>query len=94
MLDENARSPLDDRTDLNLSYFYYSANNYTDNSEFGLPLGAEGHEHAVTAAITRRLTKNIRLTCKYGYYNYADGTYGGNRDFESHGIYSSLQYRF
>ena len=32
---------LDDKTDLNLGYFYYQADNYQNNSEFGLPLGAE-----------------------------------------------------
>jgi hypothetical protein len=85
---------LDDKTDLNVGYFYYQADNFDDNSAYGLPLGAEGHEHGVTAALVRRLTKNLRLTCRYAYYQYDDGTYGGNRDYQAHGIYSSLQYRF
>jgi hypothetical protein len=85
---------LDDKTDLNIGYFYYQADNYQDNSEFGLPLGADGSEHGVTATLVRRLTKNLRLTCKYGYYQYEDGTYGGNRDYDAHVLYSSLQYRF
>jgi hypothetical protein len=85
---------LDDKTDLNIGYFYYQADNYQDNSAYGLPLGAEGHEHGVTATLVRRLSKNLRLTCKYGYYQYDDGTYGGNRDYDAHVLYSSLQYRF
>ena len=85
---------LDDKTDLNIGYFYYQADNYQDNSEFGLPLGASGTEHGVTATLVRRLSKNLRLTCKYGYYQYDDGTYGGNRDYDAHVLYSSLQYRF
>jgi hypothetical protein len=85
---------LNDKTDLNLGYFYYQADNYEDNSAFGLPLGTSGHEHGVNATLVRRISKNIRLTCKYGYYLYEDGTYGGNRDYDSHVVYSSLQYRF
>jgi hypothetical protein len=85
---------LDDKTDLNVGYFYYQADNYQDNSEYGLPLGASGQEHGVTATLVRRLSKNLRLTCKYGYYQYDDGTYGGNRDYSAHVLYSSLQYRF
>jgi hypothetical protein len=57
-------------------------------------LGADGSEHGVTATLVRRLSKNLRLTCKYGYYQYDDGTYGGNRDYDAHVLYSSLQYRF
>ena len=85
---------LDDKTDLNVGYFYYQADNYQDNSAFGLPLGAAGQEHGVTATLVRRISKNLRLTCKYGYYQYDDGTYGGNRDYDAHVVYSSLQYRF
>jgi hypothetical protein len=85
---------LNDKTDLNIGYFYYQADNYEDNSAFGLPLGASGQEHGVNATVVRRISKNLRLTCKYGYYLYDDGTYGGNRDYDAHVVYSSLQYRF
>jgi len=85
---------LDDKTDLNVGYFYYEADNYQDNSSFGLPLGAGGHEHGVTATLVRRLSKNVRLSLKYGYYAYEDETYGGNRDYTANVVYTSLQYRF
>jgi hypothetical protein len=85
---------LDNKTDLNLGYFYYRADNYEDNSEAGLPLGISEEEHGITATITRRLTKNLRLRLKYGYYNFDEDTFGGNRNYDSHFVYSSLQYRF
>ena len=85
---------LDDKTDLNLGYFYYNADNFQDNSSFGLPLGAGGQEHGVNATLTRRLTKNLRLSLRYGYYHYEDQTYGGNQDYYAHVIYTSLRYRF
>jgi hypothetical protein len=85
---------LDDKTDLNLGYFYYQAQDYQDNSSFGLPLGAAGIEHGVNATLTRRLTKNLRLSLRYGYYHYDDDAFGGNQDFFGHVIYTSLRYRF
>ena len=85
---------LDDKTDFRLAYFYYRADDYQDNSTVGLPYGAGGQEHAVTATLIRRLSQRIRLTLRYGFFHYTDDTFGGNRDFDSHLVYSSLQYRF
>lgn len=85
---------IDNKTDLNLSYFYYLADDYQDNSNVGLPLGAGGQEHGVNATLTRRLTKNLRLSVRYGYYHYDDETFGGHQDFFAHVIYTSLRYRF
>jgi len=85
---------LDDKTDLNVSYFYYLADNYQDNSAAGLPLGAGAEEHGVNATLTRRLTKHLRLSVRYGYYTYNDDTFGGNQDFHAHVIYTCLRYRF
>jgi len=85
---------LDDKTDLNLNYFYYLADNYQDNSNVGPPLGAGAEEHGINATLTRRLTKNLRLSVRYGYYQYNDQTFGGNQDFHAHLLYTSLRYRF
>jgi hypothetical protein len=85
---------LDDKTDLKLGYFFYRANDYQNNSAYGVPYGAGGEEQAVTATIVRRLSKNVRLTVRYGFFHYTDELYGGNRDFNSQMVYSSIQYRF
>lgn len=85
---------LNEKTDLNLGYFFYQADNFQDNFAFGLPLGASAEEHGVTAALVRRISKNLRLTLKYAYYHYDDGTFGGHQDFYAHMLYSSLRYRF
>jgi hypothetical protein len=85
---------LDDRTDLKVSYFYYQADNYQNNSLYGVPYGAGEEQHSITATLTRRITKNIRWALKYGYSHYTDQTFGGHRDFDAHLVYSSLQYRF
>jgi len=93
-LNFNAGLVLDAKTDLNIGYFYYRADDYQDNSTFGVPYGAGAEEHGVTATITRRLSPRLRLNLKYGYYHYTDALYGGNNNYEAHLVYSSLQYRF
>jgi hypothetical protein len=85
---------VDDKTDLNLSYLYYVSGDYVNNSPLGVPYGAGSEEHAITATWTRRMSKNIRLAVKYGYFRYADATYGGNRDFGANLISATLRYQF
>jgi hypothetical protein len=90
----NSTVVLDNKTDLNVGYFYYQSDDYLDNSDVGLPLGAEATEHGVTATITRRLTQSLRLNLRYGFFHYEDTPSGGNDDYEAHVLFSSLQYRF
>ncbi len=93
---------LNDKTDLNVSYFYYHADNYdpqvlapaADGLAAGIPYGAGAREHGVTASLVRRISKNVRLTLRYGYYAYDDVTFGGHRDYRAHVLSSSLRYRF
>jgi len=93
-LNLNAGFVVDDRTDLNVGYFYYRADDYENNSDYGVPYGSGAEEHGITAMITRRLTDHLRVNVKYGYFHYTDELYGGNNDYDSHLVYTSLQYRF
>ncbi len=85
---------LDDKTDLNVGYFFYQADDYTDNSSAGVPLGTGSEEQSVTATLTRRLSAHMRLNLKYAFTHYTDWASGGNNDFDGHLVYASLQYRF
>lgn len=85
---------LDNKTDLALDYFYYQAGDYVNDSPGGVPLGAGSREDAVTATLTRRINSHVRVSLKYGYYNYADALYGGNSNFQANTIMASMQYRF
>jgi hypothetical protein len=85
---------LDDRTDLKVSFFYYQADNYQDNSLYGVPYGAGEEEYAITATVTRRINRHLRVALKYGYSHYKDQLYGGHRDFDAQLVYASMQYRF
>jgi hypothetical protein len=85
---------LDNKTDLQAHYFYYRANNYSDNSTVGLPYGDGAQEHGVTVGLVRRISDHVRLTLKYGYFNTRDDTAGGHLNYDAHWVYSGLQYRF
>jgi outer membrane protein assembly factor BamA len=85
---------VDNKTDLNVAYFYYRADDYQDNSNAGLAVGTGAYEHGVSATLTRRITRNLKASLKYGYYNYEDAASGGFNNFEAHLIFASLQYRF
>jgi hypothetical protein len=85
---------VDDKTDLNVAYFYYRADDYQNNSPAGVALGAGAHENGVNAALTRRITKNLRASLKYGFYDYVDEASGGFNSFKANLIFATLQYRF
>jgi peptidoglycan hydrolase-like protein with peptidoglycan-binding domain len=85
---------LDDKTDLNVSYFYYQADDYYNNSLEGVPYGAGAQEHCITATLTRRISDRIRLSLKYGYFRCLDAAAGGNADFGANLVYATFRYRF
>ena len=59
---------LDDKTDLKLNFFYYLADDYQNNSLDGVPYGSGEDTYAITATLTRRITRNIRWSLKYGLF--------------------------
>ena len=89
----NSAVVLDDKTDLNLTYLYYQASDYNNNSADGLPLGAGAQEHTVTAGITRRINPHLRVNVKCAYSQYNDWASGGNNNTTAEMVYTSLQYR-
>jgi hypothetical protein len=90
----NSDFVLDNKTDLNLGYFYYRAADGQNNIVDGVPLGTDNEEHSVTAALSRRITKNLRLNLKYAFTHSEDAASGGNFNYDAHVIFASLQYRF
>ena len=90
----NSGLVLDDKTDLNLGYTFYRADNFTDNTPIGVPYGSGAEEHGISTTLTRRINKNLRASLRYGYYNYSDESAGGHRDYSAHVVFTGLQYRF
>jgi len=85
---------IDDKTDMYADYYFYCANDYFKNAVVAMPYGMGATEHAVSATVTRKLSKNMRLLLKYGYFNYRDVTSGGHNNYQAHSLFSSLQIRF
>jgi hypothetical protein len=85
---------LNQKTDLHADYTFYRADDYLKNVRVALPYGIGATEHTVSVSISRQLAKNVRLTVKYAYFNYADETFGGHNNYEAHSVFSSLQFRF
>ena len=90
----NSAVVLDDKTDLNLTYLYYQASDFNNNSSYGLPLGAGADSHTVTAGLTRRISPHLRVSVKCAYSQYNDWASGGNNNNTAELVYTSLQYRF
>jgi hypothetical protein len=85
---------IDDKTDFFADYYFYCANDYYKNAAVAVPYGEGATESAVTATITRQLSRRTRLTLKYGFYDYRDVTSGGHNNYRAHSLFSSLQFRF
>jgi hypothetical protein len=85
---------IDDKTDFYADYYFYCANDYLKNAAVAVPYGLGATEQAVSATVTRKLNKNMRLQLKYGYFNYRDVTSGGHNNYRAHSLFSSLQIRF
>ena len=85
---------LDEKTDLQLQYNYYRANDYVNNALYSQPFGTDTEEQSVTATLTRQITKAIKVSLKYGFFRNQDQTSGGNNNYDAHLIYATMQYRF
>lgn len=85
---------LDDRTDLNLGYYYYRAADGQNTLVNGLPLGTDAEQNSISATLTRRINKHLRWNLKYAFTHYDDFASGGAYNFDAHLVYTSLQYRF
>jgi hypothetical protein len=90
----NAGLVLDQKTDLNLGYFYYRADDYQNIFANGVPYGAGATEHSATASLTRRLNEHVRLNLRYAFTHYEDTPSFGRFNFDAHVIFASMQYRF
>jgi hypothetical protein len=90
----NAGFVLDEKTDLNLGYYFYRAADGQNTLVNGLPLGTDALEHSVMATLTRRITPHLRWNLKYGFTHYDDFASAGAYNFKAQVVYTSLQYRF
>jgi len=85
---------IDAKTEIRGDFTYYSANNYQNNAQYGVPYNAGGWQYTFSASISRQITRNISLSLKYYFDNYHDQLSGGNNNYTAQMIATGLQMRF
>ena len=85
---------IDDKTDIDAEYTYSEADNYEGVNTASIPYGASYQEHRVIVTLTRRISENLRVLARYGYFTNDDQTYGGYDDYTAQLVWGSVQYRF
>ncbi len=85
---------VDDKTDLQVNYFFYRANNFINNSGVSMPYGPSAQDHSVNAALIRNFSKAVRGTLSYGYFAHRDETSGRRDNYDAHLVFSTITYRF
>ena len=85
---------LDQKTDLQVQYSYYRANDFLDNSSSSTAYGAGEYENTVSATVKHDLSARLQVSLKYGYAMLRDQASGGNNDYDAHLIVASTKYRF
>lgn len=83
-LTASAGLAVDPRTDLDVQYTYTLSENFEDISDVGLPLGVENQRHAVLANLIRRITENLSVKLRYGFYSYDDDASDGSDNYTAH----------
>ncbi|MDP2990397.1 MAG: hypothetical protein Q8O57_07520, partial [Kiritimatiellota bacterium] len=85
---------VDQKTDLQVQYSYYRANDFMDNSTVSTPYGAGEYENTVSATLKHDLSERLQASLKYGFAMLRDEASGGNNDYDAHLIMASTKYRF
>jgi hypothetical protein len=85
---------LDDKTDLQVQYFFYRASNYMNNALYGMPYGVSDQEQGIVATLGHRFSAQLRGTLKYGYFINQDVTSGGLNNYYSQMVSASMTYMF
>ena len=85
---------LDEKSDATLEYSYSAADNFTDNSGNGLPLGLTDHRHALLAGLSRQLRSNVIVRLRYGFYETDESSNGGSTNYRANLVSANCTIRF
>ena len=58
------------------------------------PLGIRYQQHAVQAALSRRINQHFSTRLQYGFFYYNEPTLAGANDYRAHTVLASLTYHF
>ncbi|MBI5687604.1 MAG: hypothetical protein HZC54_21245 [Verrucomicrobia bacterium] len=92
---------IDNKTDLAADYTFSQTDNFIDNgsgarpgTDYGLPLLVSNELHGLTARLTRRITENVAVALRYGFYKYNEANTGGVNNYTAHLASVSCTIRF
>ena len=85
---------IDNKTNVRADCSFYNANDYINNSKYGVPYGAGATEYDFTLSLNRQITRNVGVSLKYFFNKYSDVLSGGNNSYTAQVITSSLQVQF
>ena len=84
----------DKKTQIRADVTYYSANDYQNNSQYGVPYGAGASEYSFSASLVRQITRNVSMNLKYYFDTYQDQLSGGNNNYTAQMISTGLNMQF
>jgi len=82
------------KTHLQMQYSYYNAADYFNSAPTSLPYGANTQENSFTATVTHDISKEVKVSVKYGFYRNRDETSGGQNNYNAQVLYVSTQFGF
>ncbi|MEI6073644.1 MAG: hypothetical protein WCS31_17810 [Verrucomicrobiae bacterium] len=85
---------IDNKTQLRADWSYYRANDYVNNSLYGVPYGSGASEFDISATLSRQITRNVGVSVKYYLNRYTDQLSGGNNNYLAQTIVTSMQVKF
>lgn len=83
-----------DKTLLSGNYSYSRADFSQSRTETPLPLGIDYQQHTVQLGIKRQLTESMAAEFQYYTYYYDEPTSGGANDYQAHGIFLNLHFKW
>jgi len=79
---------------LELGYQYLNAGNFFDNSSSSVPYGVSLEDHVVSALYSLRLRDGVLWNIGAGFFGSQEDSSGGNNDFTSYLLSTSVEYVF
>ncbi len=78
-------------TDISLNYSFSLAD-YSQPFDDASPppLGIRYQQHALLAAVSRRINKNVTARLQYGFFRYNEPTLAGFNDYTAHSVFGTL----
>lgn len=83
-----------ENNELRLEYIYSQTDNFTNNSENGLPLLHDDRLQKVQTSLSHTISDNMKAKFTYGYYDYNGEHNDGVDDYTAHMAGLSLQMSF